>query len=151
MKIALLLGSAFLFLTSLLKAEPEYFRPVVNDIYFTGEVVSFGEAKAKFRPVHQAQPEYPAELLSKRIEGFAVIAFLVELDGTTSQCQVFKASDVAFGEAARAAIAKWRFSAPEFAGKRGPIVMRLPVDFTLDPVADDVAGKPTAGPSVASR
>jgi TonB family protein len=131
-------------------AETDYFRPVVNDVAFVGEYVSFGEAKPKFRPVHQEQPVYPAELLERRIEGFAVVAFLVELDGTTSQCQVAKASDVAFGEAAREAISKWKFTAPEFAGKRGPIAMRLPVDFTLAPEAAGPA--PAAnGDKVAAR
>lgn len=114
-------------------ADDSLFRPVVNDVVFAGDHVSFGEAKAKFRPIHQAQPVYPEALLEQRIEGFAVVAFLVELDGSTSQVQVAKASDVAFGEAARAAIAQWRFSPPEFAGKRGPIVLKLPVDFTLQP------------------
>jgi TonB family protein len=65
------------------------------------------------------------------VEGFAVVAFLVELDGTISQCQVVQASDVAFGEAARAAIALWEFSAPEFGGKPGRIAMTFPVEFTV--------------------
>lgn len=129
-------------------ADDFHFRPVVNEVAFTGEHVSFGEAKAKFRPVFQAQPEYPSELLESRVEGFAVVAFLVQLDGTTAQVQVAKASDVAFGEAAKAAIAQWRFSPPEFAGRRAPIVLKLPVDFNLAPVETPVAGEPT---KVASR
>ena len=129
-------------------ADTAPFRPVVNDVVFAGDFVTFGEAKPTFRPVHQEQPVYPAELLEQRIEGFAVVAFLVELDGTTSQCQVAKASDVAFGEAAREAISKWRFSAPEFSGKRGPIAMRLPVDFTLDPGLD---AQPADSKTVAAR
>ncbi len=132
-------------------ADSIVFRPVINEVLFSGDFVTFGEAKPKFRPVHQEQPVYPDELLARRIEGFAVVAFLVELDGSTSQCQVVKASDIAFGEAACAAIAQWRFSAPEFAGKRGPIAMRLPVDFTL--ASESIESAPETGPAktVAAR
>ena len=111
-------------------SDPES-RPVENAVNFTGDFVTFREAKPKFKPLVQAQPAYPHELLERRVEGFAVIAFLVDLDGTTTQCQVVKASDVAFGEAARAAIERWKFSAPTFAGKKGRIAMQFPVEFSL--------------------
>ncbi len=104
---------------------------VFNAVSFEGDYVTFHEANAKFRPVHQEQPVYPQELLSKRVEGFAVVAFLVELDGRISLCQVVEASDAAFGEAARAAIALWKFSPPEFRGRPGRIAMSFPVEFTV--------------------
>ena len=106
-------------------------EPVMNAVKFNGEYVTFNEAKPKFRPVHQEQPVYPQELLAQRVEGYAVVAFLVQLDGTTTQCQVVEASDAAFGEAARQAIAQWAFSPPKFGGKPGRIAMTLPVEFTV--------------------
>lgn len=106
-------------------------QPVENPVNFVGDFVTFREAKPKFKPLLQAQPEYPQQLLERRVEGFAVIAFLVDLDGTTTQCQVVQASDAAFGEAARAAIERWKFSAPTFSGKRGRIAMQFPVEFSL--------------------
>ena len=105
--------------------------PVMNAVSFSGDYVTFGEAKPKFRPVHQEQPVYPQELLDKRVEGSAVVAFLVELDGTITQCQVVEATHAAFGEAARAAIARWEFSPPKFGGKPGRIAMTFPVEFTV--------------------
>jgi TonB family protein len=118
--------------------------PVMNAVSFTGDYVTFNEAKPKFRPVHQEQPVYPKHLLTNRIEGFAVVAFLVELDGTTTQCQVVEASDAAFGEAARAAIALWAFSPPQFGGKPGRIAMSFPVEFTVPAqVAMDSAATPS--------
>lgn len=111
-------------------SDPES-QPVDNPVSFIGDFVSFKEAKPKFKPLIQAQPEYPQSLLERRVEGFAVIAFLVDLDGTTVQCQVVKASDAAFGDAARAAIERWKFSPPTFAGKRGRIAMQFPVEFSL--------------------
>jgi len=111
-------------------SDPES-QPVDNPVNFVGEFVTFREAKPKFKPLVQSQPEYPQQLLERRVEGFAVIAFLVDLDGTTTQCQVVKASDAAFGEAARAAIERWKFSAPTFSGKRGRIAMQFPIEFSL--------------------
>jgi TonB family protein len=122
--------------------------PVANAVSFVGDYVTFSEAKPKFRPVHQEQPVYPENLLNKRVEGFAVVAFLVELDGKTTQCQVVEASDVAFGEAARAAIARWQFSPPQFGGKPGRIAMSFPVEFTVpDQVAMEsrAPSKPQSG------
>jgi TonB family protein len=154
MKAVLLLSSA-LFLASTMTAQtaPETeaaaeTQPVFNEVSFTGEFVTFSEAKPKFRPVHQAQPVYPEIFLKKGIEGYAVIAFLVDLDGTPKQCQVAEASDPAFGEAARQAIAQWRFSPPEFRGKTGPILMQLPIDFSLAEtaaVAPAAPASPSAG------
>jgi len=151
MKFLLFLGVALLISGNHAGADSSVFRPVMNDAVFLGDFVTFGEAKPTFRPVHREQPVYPDELLARRIEGFAVVAFLVELDGSTSQCQVVKASDIAFGEAARSAIAQWRFSPPEFAGKRGPIAMRLPVDFTLAPEPADSARDAASAKTVAAR
>ena len=121
--------------------------PVTNAVRFTGDYVTFKEAKPKFRPVHQEQPVYPQNLLSKRVEGYALVAFLVELDGSTAQCQVVEASDAAFGEAARTAIAQWKFSAPQFGGTPGPIAMTLPVEFTVPAQVAMESGpaKPQAG------
>ncbi len=131
MKPALLLASVLMLASALAQTPEAETQPVFNEVSFTGEFVTFAEAKPKFRPVHQAQPVYPENFLQKGIEGYAVIAFLVDLDGTPTQCQVAEASDPAFGEAARQAIAQWRFSPPEFRGKAGPILMQLPIDFSL--------------------
>jgi protein TonB len=130
MKTAFLLSASLLFSPiALLATEPT--TPVENEISFTVDFVTFKEAKPKFRPVHQEQPVYPAELLNKRVEGFAVVAFLVDLDGKTAQCQVAAATNAAFGEAARAAIEHWRFTPPQFGGKPGLIAMQLPIEFKL--------------------
>jgi len=125
------LVSILVLLTSALAHATEAGAPVMNAVRFSGEYVTFSEAKPKFRPVHQEQPVYPQELLNKRVEGFAVIAFLVELDGKTAECQVVEASDAAFGEAARSALEQWRFSPPKFGGKPGRIAMSFPIEFTV--------------------
>ena len=139
---------AFLLLAASALRADESLKPVMNAVKFSGDYVTFSEAKPKFRPVHQEQPIYPEELLQKRIAGFAIVAFLVELDGATAQCQVVEASDAAFGEAARAAIALWKFSPPQFGGTPGPIAMSFPVEFTVPAqvaMESSAAAKPEAG------
>ena len=129
MRAPLLLCLSFLLGSASGAAAPV--NPVANAVNFDGDYVTFTEAKPKFRPIHQEQPVYPQELLKEKVEGFAVVAFLVELDGSITQCQVVEASDVAFGEAARTAIARWQFSPPKFGGKPGRIAMSFPVEFTV--------------------
>ena len=124
--LSLLLASV-----GLVRANELELKPVMNPVRFEGDYVTFREAQPKFRPVHTEQPAYPTEWLQRGVEGCAVVAFLVDRDGRPTQCQVVEASDVAFGEAAVAAIARWRFSAPEFGGKPGAILMQLPIEFTI--------------------
>lgn len=150
MKIAFLLSASLLIGSSLLVAS-EQAAIVENEIGFTVDFVTFKEAKPKFRPVHQEQPVYPAELLSKRVEGAAVVAFLVNLDGSTSECQVAAATDPAFGEAARKAIELWRFTPPQFGGKPGPIAMQLPIEFKMTDSVASPAAASTEGEKVALR
>jgi TonB family protein len=123
--------------------------PVANAVRFEGDYVTFSEAKPKFKPVHQEQPVYPEDLLKSRVEGFAIIAFLVELDGSITQCQIVEASDAAFGESARAAIAQWQFSPPQFSGTPGRIAMSFPVEFTV-PAQLAMESRPTPQPESGS-
>jgi len=149
MKVTTLLLSSLLLWTGAVLAAAPSTTPVANAVSFEGEYVTFDEAKPKFRPVHQEQPVYPQELLNQRIEGFAIVAFLVELDGKTTQCQVVEASDAAFGEAARRAIAQWKFSPPQFGGTPGRIAMSFPVEFTV-PTQVAMESSTASGPQAGS-
>lgn len=150
MKSTFLLSAALLLGATVARAE-EPLLAVENEVSFTVEFVTFKEAKAKFRPVHQAQPVYPAELLHKGVEGVAVVAFLVNLDGKTSECQVAAATNPAFGEAARAAIEQWQFTRPQFGGKPGPIAMQFPIEFKVADDAKVASGADVRGQQVALR
>jgi TonB family protein len=61
MKAPLFLCSLLL-LTSSVVRSADAVNPVVNAVSFTGDYVTFSEAKPKFRPVHQEQPVYPENL-----------------------------------------------------------------------------------------
>lgn len=53
MKIFLSLSAFFLLWVSHAGADSSVFRPVINEVIFSGDYVTFGEAKPRFRPVHQ--------------------------------------------------------------------------------------------------
>lgn len=58
-----------------------------------------------------AKPEYTHEALARRAQGTTSLRFLVDTDGSVAEAQVSKSSgDASLDEAARAAIAKCRFT-----------------------------------------
>jgi len=58
-----------------------------------------------------AKPEYTPDALARRAEGTTSLRFLVDTDGSVAEAQVSKSSgDASLDEAARAAIAKCRFT-----------------------------------------
>ena len=72
------------------------------------------------KPVAQfntcAKPEYPRESLARRAQGTTTLRFLIDVDGSVADAAVAKSSgDTLLDEAARAAIAKCRFT-PAMAG-----------------------------------
>ncbi len=66
------------------------------------------------------------------IDASAVIAFIVEKDGTTSEAQVVKTTDEEFGEAARQSILRRRYSPPKKGGQPVRIAVEEPLGFMID-------------------
>jgi D-alanyl-D-alanine endopeptidase (penicillin-binding protein 7) len=63
-----------------------------------------------------AKPQYPHESLARRAQGTTTLRFLIDTDGSVADAAVAKSSgDPLLDEAARAAIAKCRFT-PAMAG-----------------------------------
>ena len=83
------------------------------------------------RPVatHEVEPDYPEELGSI-LTGKAVVVFTVRTDGKVADASVVEADDVLFGEAATAAIRKWRFRPAEVKG--APVACRMTLPFVFD-------------------
>ena len=83
------------------------------------------------RPVatREVEPNYPLELASI-LTGRAVVVFTVRSDGKVEDASVVEADDVLFGEAAVAAVRKWRFRPAEVKGAPVACRMTLPFVFT---------------------
>lgn len=84
------------------------------------------------KPVAQfnscAKPEYTADALARRAQGTTSLRFLIDTDGSVAEAQVSKSSgDASLDEAARAAIAKCRFT-PALAGGK-PARAWVPVQY----------------------
>ncbi len=62
------------------------------------------------RPVHQEQPQYPAEAIQRGIEGWVCLRFTVDEAGRVDDARVLEASPPnVFDDYALAAIRKWRY------------------------------------------
>jgi TonB family protein len=68
--------------------------------------------------VSYTPPHYPEMALTRGIEGWVEIGFVVAPDGSTTEVTVLDAShDLYFDEAAAAAVGEWRFEPVEFMGE----------------------------------
>jgi len=69
-------------------------------------------------PLVRANPEYPPQALTKRLEGRVQLKFDVTTAGTVENVSVVNSSDSVFEESAVAALAQWRYLPRILAGKR---------------------------------
>ena len=69
-------------------------------------------------PLVRANPEYPPQALTKRLEGRVQLKFDVTTAGTVENVSVVSSSDPVFEESAAAALAQWRYLPRILAGKR---------------------------------
>jgi len=91
----------------------------------------FSVAEVDVRPVatREIEPDYPPELGSI-LTGKAVVLFTVRADGTVADASTLTADDVLFGEAAVAAVLKWRFHPAQVGGAPVDCRMTLPFYFS---------------------
>jgi len=77
----------------------------------------------------QTVPVYPYELRKKGITGSAVIGFIIDATGDVRDAYVIRATNPAFGEAAVACVAQWKFRPGRIAGHPVPVKMMVPITF----------------------
>ena len=69
-------------------------------------------------PLVRANPDYPPQALTKRLEGRVQLKFDVTTAGTVENVSVVNSSDPVFEQSAAAALAQWRYLPRILAGKR---------------------------------
>lgn len=84
------------------------------------------------RPTFQARPQYPISLRRLGIGGEAKISFVVDKKGMPQDVKVTDASHPELGEAAMAAIQKWRFNAGQKGGAAVNTRLVVPIVFSLN-------------------
>jgi periplasmic protein TonB len=82
------------------------------------------------RPVatREVEPDYPFDL-SSILTGKAIVVYTVRADGKVADVSVVEADDILFGEAAEAAIRKWRYHPAKLMGE--PVDCRLSQTFVF--------------------
>lgn len=83
-------------------------------------------------PRYRVPPQYPAALRREGLSGRAVVQFVVDTAGQVQNVRVVSATRYAFGEAAAAAVSKWRFSPAEKDGQVVATEMQVPLEFSLN-------------------
>jgi TonB family protein len=106
-----------------------YLPPLASDVPVF-DLKQLDQAPAPEGP--RARPVYPFELKKKRIEGEAIIKFIVDTDGATRNIEISQASHPAFGKAAADAVSQWRFTPGIKNGQPVNTRLQIPISFNLN-------------------
>ncbi len=82
--------------------------------------------------IAQAAPQYPEAMRARRIDGDAVIGFIIGADGRVLDAYAIRATTAEFGAAAVAAVKSWQFKPPLRAGKPVRVRLEVPIHFSLN-------------------
>jgi TonB family protein len=75
------------------------------------------------RPILRLDPAYPREARARGVEGFVEVTFVITPAGRVTDFRVIRSQPGrTFVDATRAAVSRWRFTAPQKGGK--PVAMR---------------------------
>ena len=109
----------------------QYGTPVDAPAVFDGRYLQVQDCSEKPAALKIAYPVYPEKLKEKKIEGAALVAFLVGPDGVPFQIQATKATHKDFADAAVACISSWRFKPGMRHGKPVVVFLQVPLLFQL--------------------
>lgn len=101
-------------------------------VQWSGRISGAGELDSTPMALARPAPRYPAELRRNGQEGEAVIEFVVGTDGRVRSSRIVSASHPEFGDAAVAAVARWRFEPGTKNGRTVSFRMTVPVVFSIN-------------------
>lgn len=98
-----------------------------------GAVLDEAAVDAPPTPIEQAPPSFPARARSLGQAGWVTLSFVVDVDGSTADVTVVEAQPVgAFEEAAKDAVAGWRFNPGQQDGAPAAVRVRQTLHFELE-------------------
>ena len=101
-----------------------------RNVTFTGDYIDAREdIAAKIVPVFKAPLSVPLYLRQQELDASAVVAFMVETDGRTSEVQIVSTTDQEFAEAVRESVSGWRYPPPVKDGKPVRVVLEESVGW----------------------
>ena len=107
--------------------------PAPRTITFTGDYIDARkDTAAKIWPSHKEPLNVPAVLRERGFHVSAVIAFMVETDGRTSEVQIVSTTDQEFAEAVRESVSGWRYAPPVKDGKPARVVLEEAFSSSFD-------------------
>jgi TonB family protein len=114
--------------------------PVLQDVMYD-TVASATDVDSIARVLESAVPAYPATLLAQKIEGKALVQFVVDTMGLvdTLSFAVIEATHGEFAEAVRAVLPAMRFTPALVASRKVKQLVRQPFLFRIIPAAQAVA------------
>ena len=100
---------------------------------FTGDYIDARkDSKAKIKSVHKAPLHVPVYLIAHDIDASAVVAFMVETDGRTSEVQIVSTTDDEFAEAVRESLLNWRYAPPIRDGTPVRVVLEESISYSYN-------------------
>jgi TonB family protein len=97
---------------------------------FTGDYLDARkDIAAKIFPMQQEPLHVPFYLRERELDASAVVAFMVETDGRTSEVQIVSTTDQEFAEAVRESVSGWRYAPPVKDGKPVRVVLEETVGW----------------------
>jgi len=118
--------------------------PTADPVAFTGEYVDAREnpANVSIRTISTPGPRYLGRGAG---ESSAVVAYMVEKDGSTSQVQLVSATDDEIGQAACEAVMHWRFTPPMKDGVLVRVARQVPFTIRSNSSATEPRGRDNSG------
>jgi len=102
--------------------------PPAHPVAFTGQYIDarIVPANVSLRSINAPGPRFLGAAVR---DASAVVAYMVEMDGRTSQVQLVSATDDEFGKAACEAVMRWRFTPPMKDGVPVRVARQMPFTF----------------------
>ena len=108
---------------------PSFGNPVIKNNF----VPTFTKQGGDARPIVRIEPKYPSQAARDGIEGWVKLSFTITPSGSVNNIQILDANPKrTFNQAARRALAKWKYKPNIQAGKaQAQDGMMVMLDFTL--------------------
>ena len=128
MKIGLLAAGTFFLAACATVVRPV---PVQGAVVHSGAYVDIAYTDVMPVVISQARPIFPPRFREAGFSGDALIDFIVETDGRTSEVQCVRATDAAFRDAAITSISQWQFRPGKKDGAPVRVHMQVPMVFSI--------------------
>jgi periplasmic protein TonB len=83
------------------------------------------------RVIVQVKPKYTTDAMMRKVQGSAVLEFIVRADGRPDDIQVVRSLDPGLDDQAVVAAKQWRFEPGRLGGRPVDVLVRLMLDFSL--------------------